>query len=185
MNNKLPRWKKWKLLHRKYMNCLTCGLNFDYPANTQTRKYCNRKCQPRLKLTENHKKKIGLGVKNSEKYIAGLKLRNYPKNSGQFGNGRNTKGQNHYNWKGGITPINDSIRKSLEYEEWRKAILERDNYTCQHCNQVGGYLEVDHIKPFAYFPELRFELSNGRTLCHECHKKTSTYGGRSRWIQPV
>jgi 5-methylcytosine-specific restriction endonuclease McrA len=33
-------------------------------------------------------------------------------------------------------------------------------------------LEADHIKPWAYFPSLRFELSNGRTLCRPCHDKT-------------
>src|SRR4051812_20516687 len=69
----------------------------------------------------------------------------------------------HYNWHGGITPINKAIRNSFEYEEWRKAVFERDNYTCQHCEQVGGRLHADHIKPFALFVELRLEVSNGRT----------------------
>ena len=55
---------------------------------------------------------------------------------------------------------------------WRKAVFERDNYTCQICRVRGKYLEADHIKPFAYFPELRFELTNGRTLCRKCHDKT-------------
>ena len=39
-----------------------------------------------------------------------------------------------------------------------------------YCGQVGGYLEADHIKPFSLYPELRFELSNGRTYCKPCHK---------------
>lgn len=30
------------------------------------------------------------------------------------------------------------------------------------------------------FPELRFELSNGRTLCVECHQKTDTYGEKAK-----
>lgn len=84
------------------------------------------------------------------------------------------------NWKGGITPINKAIRSSLEYEEWRKAVFERDNYTCQSCGEVGGYLQADHIKPFALYPELRLELSNGRALCIECHKQTPTFAGRTR-----
>lgn len=80
-------------------------------------------------------------------------------------------GEKNHKWQGGITPINKAIRESLEYEEWRKKVFERDLYTCQDCGQVGGYLEADHIKPFSLFPELRFELSNGRTLCKPCHKK--------------
>lgn len=37
-------------------------------------------------------------------------------------------------------------------------------------------LHADNIKPFALYPELRFEVTNGRTLCIPCHKKTGTYG---------
>jgi hypothetical protein len=63
-------------------------------------------------------------------------------------------------------------RYSPESKLWREAVFKRDNYTCQNCGIRGNYLEADHIKPFAYFPELRFELSNGRTLCKNCHNKT-------------
>lgn len=84
--------------------------------------------------------------------------------------------ENNPNWKGGITPINQKIRKSPEYKEWRKAVFERDDYTCQICGQIGGTLQVDHIKPFSLFPKLRFRISNGRTLCVLCHRETDTYG---------
>lgn len=68
--------------------------------------------------------------------------------------------------------IDRLIRYSPEMKQWRIAVFEQDNYTCQMCEERGGYLEADHIKPFAYFPELRFELSNGRTLCKSCHDTT-------------
>lgn len=63
-------------------------------------------------------------------------------------------------------------RYSKKASDWRKLIFERDDYTCQFCGVRGTYLEADHIKPWAYFPELRYELSNGRTLCKSCHNTT-------------
>lgn len=86
------------------------------------------------------------------------------------------KGEKNPNWKGGITPKNMKIRKSKEYRLWRKAVFERDYYKCVWCG-AGGNLNADHIKQFALFPELRFAIDNGRTLCVPCHRTTKTYGG--------
>jgi hypothetical protein len=93
----------------------------------------------------------------------------------------NRLGEKHPNWMGGITPINNKIRNSVEYKLWRKSVFERDNYTCVWCGEkelVSGKLNADHIKPFALFPELRFAIDNGRTLCENCHKTTETFGGK-------
>lgn len=85
------------------------------------------------------------------------------------------------NWQGGITPILVKIRHSEEYKVWRKSVFERDKYICiLGGKKHGSKLQADHIKPFAYFPELRFAIENGRTLCVECHRKTDTYGGGGR-----
>lgn len=85
--------------------------------------------------------------------------------------------ENSPSWRGGIKKENDR-RKSFEGQKWRKLIFERDDYTCQICGIKSGYLQADHIKPWGQYPELRYELSNGRTLCINCHKKTDTYGYR-------
>lgn len=93
------------------------------------------------------------------------------------------RGANHHNWKGGITTEICRIRKSVEYKLWREAVFGRDNYTCVWCGAKCGngkkvILNADHIKPFSLFPELRFCIDNGRTLCRQCHLTTHTYGGR-------
>ena len=107
---------------------------------------------------------------------------------------RRMSGEKSHLWRGGKTQENKLLRQRAEYREWRKKVFERDNYTCQMCgarSQKGKRIElnVDHIKPFALYPELRFEVNNGRTLCKECHKKTPTYAGKlsqviiDRWEQ--
>lgn len=93
-------------------------------------------------------------------------------------------GPNSYRWKGGKTPHNTKIRTSREYRYWRDAVFARDCYTCNLCGLKSGNgkavtLNADHIKPFALFPELRFDISNGRTLCIDCHKTTPNYGGKA------
>lgn len=82
------------------------------------------------------------------------------------------RGEKGHNWKGGKKPINELIRTSTKMKLWRKSVFERDNYTCRNCGIRGTYLEAHHIKSFAYFPELRFDINNGLTLCRECHNKT-------------
>ena len=68
------------------------------------------------------------------------------------------------------TERQDAIRRN-PYRAWRIAVFTRDNYTCQICEIHGSkaYLHVDHIKQWAFYPELRYEVSNGRTLCKNCH----------------
>lgn len=87
------------------------------------------------------------------------------------------RGSANSNWRGGPKNTRD-LRQTYEYKAWRTAIFERDDYTCQICDTKGGMLNADHIKRFSEYPELRFDMSNGRTLCIECHRGTPTYGSR-------
>lgn len=73
------------------------------------------------------------------------------------------------NWKGGVKPLHQQIRNHKSYIDWRDSVFKRDKYTCQDCGQVGGNLHAHHIASFSKHPDLRTELSNGKTLCDECH----------------
>lgn len=86
------------------------------------------------------------------------------------------KGSNSSLWRGGKTAEGILFRQQMNYKDWRRAVFERDDYTCQFCGGKGARIEADHIKPFAIFPDLRLELSNGRTLCKPCHRSTDTWG---------
>ena len=79
------------------------------------------------------------------------------------------RGNKNPAWKGGISLINKRLRHRIEYRLWREAVFARDNWTCQRCQVRGGYLHPHHIKFFASYPELRFAIDNGITLCIKCH----------------
>ena len=118
-----------------------------------------------------------LGKKLSPEHIANIKKGRAKSPLG--------KGARHSQWKGGVTPMYHRIRLSARYKEWRIRVFERDDYTCQDCGGRNGNgkhyeLNADHIKPFAKHPKLVFDLDNGRTLCTDCHRKTLSYGRRSK-----
>lgn len=81
-----------------------------------------------------------------------------------------TSGENHWNWKGGITPKSKKERNSKDYKVWRSAVFKRDNYTCQMCGKRGVKLNAHHKRSWAEYPDLRYSVDNGITLCERCHK---------------
>ena len=56
--------------------------------------------------------------------------------------------------------------------EWRKLVLERDNYICQICGNPANI--ADHIIARKLEPELLLDTDNGRALCNSCHAKYGT-----------
>jgi len=135
------------------------------------------------KHTDETKRKMGLS-KIGKQYCLGRKT---PIEVRKKLSKISKRGPEHHAWKGGITSINQTIRHSFEYKLWRESVFRRDNYSCIWCGDKSGnghavYLEADHIKPFAYYPELRFAIDNGRTLCRDCHKKTDTYKKKQKII---
>lgn len=108
------------------------------------------------------------------------------------------RGERSSSWKGGISRINARIRCSAEYHTWRAKVYYRDNYTCTECgrnrkNDKTTRLNADHIKAFSILLKENnitttieaitcinlWDISNGRTLCIECHKKTDNYGSKA------
>jgi hypothetical protein len=146
-----------KLRKGQYFLCLKCGEKFWRKPSAIKKgqnKYCCKIC---YQQSDQNKVK-------SQSFIEFAKTR---------------KGPLSPTWRGGITPEKTKIRGSLEYKNWRKEVFQRDKYQCQKCQAVSSrnnyiYLHAHHIKSFAFYPELRFELSNGITLCKKCHYKEHT-----------
>lgn len=87
------------------------------------------------------------------------------------------------NWKGGVSRAYKTGFYSAEYKAWRKKVFERDGYACQKCGIKTGkgqavYLTAHHIKSFAKYPDLRFVVANGLTLCELCHCEEDKYRAR-------
>jgi len=61
-------------------------------------------------------------------------------------------------------------RTTTEYKTWRKVVFSRDDLRCQTCGSEKN-LEAHHIIPVARKPKLATMVSNGITLCRDCHRK--------------
>jgi len=160
--------KAWnKGLGSTKKDCGTCGEEFTViAARKKTARFCSRKCANVFFRSDDFKKVM---KKIVDKNPFGFKKGNIPPYKGR--KFPQVSGKNNINWKGGITPENCKIRHSLEIKMWREAVFIRDDYTCRHCAKKGGKLNAHHIKFFSTHPELRTEITNGLTLCVDCHKK--------------
>ena len=137
----------------KFFSCLICGSKF-WRKKCQIakgqNKFCSKKCyfiwQKGKGRSEEFKKKCQIG---QNKRHEGKIL---------------------------ISDKNKLIRCSKDFKVWRSAVFQRDNWTCQECgnrSKKNNYIRIEahHIKPFALFPEFRFSVDNGITLCKKCHVK--------------
>ena len=60
-----------------------------------------------------------------------------------------------------------SWRNTREYRIWRVGVIRRDG-----CCKVCGTLKArhaHHLNHSSYFPEEKFDVDNGITLCQKCH----------------
>ncbi len=119
-----------------------CYCYREAPISEETRKKISESLKGRI-FSEEHKKKIS----------------------------ESKKGENNPNWKDGISSERRQDLNSPEYKQWRSQVYERDDYTCQECNQWGGNLHPHHVWQWSEYSFARHELWNGITLCKECHTK--------------
>ena len=157
-----PKWKGGKVK----FNCFICKNDYEVLLyRAEKSKFCSRNCKQIYEKSIESRLHLSLVHKN--RVTLGL-----------------------HNLYRGITELKALLRQTSQYKIWRGRVYERDEFTCQFCDVVGGELNADHIKSFAVIivennvktyddamncGEL-WDVENGRTLCVPCHKKTETYG---------
>jgi Restriction endonuclease len=160
----------------KYKFCQQCGNGFSHKNKChhsvktwETVKFCSQPCSRQHRKLHHVPSVV---TKTCLVCSSVFSVKRYRKDTARFCSPKCS--QSHRN-KGKSTRYK-VIRKSALYKAWRTLVFNRDKYTCQSCQKKGGFLHADHIKPFSLYPELRFDVHNGRTLCVPCHKATGTYG---------
>jgi len=129
--------------------CLECGKSFESYNREMTPIYCSRKC---YSLTQKGR-------------MSPLKGTKHP----QF------SGENHPNWLKDRTKLKkfddtNKDRRSSAYANWRREVWKRDNFKCRIDNKdCNGQLQAHHILGYTDYPELRYEINNGITLCLAHH----------------
>jgi hypothetical protein len=84
------------------------------------------------------------------------------------------KKEKHWHWKEDRSQLVKSEKKHLDgrYREWMLVVKQRDNWECKINNSdCNGRLESHHILNWKDYPELRYEINNGITLCHAHHPR--------------
>lgn len=147
----------------KIVKICKCGKEFSVKPSLDRVKHCSQSCAKKGNPSPN-KGVIASKETREKQRIAKLGIR----------------GKNHHNYRGYHNKSDRKIAMSQdEYVQWRKAVFQRDDYTCQCCNKRGCELHADHIVPWSASVELRYNLNNGRTLCVDCHRQTDTWGTKA------
>ena len=183
---------------RVKIKCDLCGKEFlRVPFKVKEKNYCSKWCSGKVNrskriITPEDKLKIS---KIAKERGYGRWMKGKKGNAGSFKKGQN-KGSKSSNWKGGITPLNNAVRGLTEMFEWKKAVFEKDDWTCQICGVRGGTLNADHYpKMFwqimaknkisnieeALACEELWNINNGRTTCENCHREITKKQMKKYW----
>lgn len=63
-----------------------------------------------------------------------------------------------------------SRKDDYGYIKWAQEVKRRDHYTCFICGRRGVALHSHHLNAWADYPEQRYDVSNGVSLCTFHHE---------------
>jgi len=173
--------KRQTIFHK---TCPTCGIDFTTKLwNKDSKKYCSIECNIRavVKICEVCGKEFRIKKSHADGRFCCSKKCNVI-------NQRKKIGVKNNNWKGGISTENQLARTCSTYKEWRISVYKRDHFTCVICGEHGKRINAHHVKAWKTHKELRYDISNGITLCHKCHKevhKNQKKSAKKRYYQQI
>lgn len=155
--------------------CEICGKTFK-GSKFNANRFCSRECysiQHNIQNKQRQCPKCGtiFIAKTSEDKYCSWDCYNHDRHM--------PSGENHWNWQGGKSKENDE-HDSNEYKQWRLAVYQKDKYQCIKCGSKER-INAHHIFAWKYYPEKRYDVDNGITLCEKCHIQIhQKYGYDSR-----
>jgi hypothetical protein len=163
-----PTWNKKDKISK---HCGVCAVTFLVSPWNEARKFCSKPCAYKgrvLKGTFQKGHPIIGGAHTGHKHTEEAK-RKIAKGAVK------RTGPLNYRWISDRTKIkvsdrivNDPLRK-----EWTMSVKNRDSWKCRISNgDCSGRLEAHHILRWKDYPELRYQINNGITLCHAHHPRT-------------
>ena len=149
--------------------CEGCGVLFKIKlCKFAKRKYCTDVCQNKYSIPWNTgKTKAELPQLSN----CGRKPGSLPWNKGK--KMPMISGENSHHWIPDRTKLaKRQERNDMAYKDWRRQVWLRDNFKCKIANpDCLGRIESHHILGWTAYPELRYEVNNGITLCHAHHPR--------------
>lgn len=158
-----PFSKEWKKRMSKAQKGRT--------AWNKGKKLSPRSEEVKKKISESEKGKI-ISIETRIKISKFMKGRHHSPAT-EFKKGRKAlSGKNHPIWNPNREELKKNLRNDPEYKQWVRKVKLRDKQTCwindEYCK---GYNIVHHIFSWREYPKLRYELTNGITLCQAHHKR--------------
>lgn len=158
---------------------------------------CRSKAQSVVGVTDAQRAALALGSIKGTNHRTGYKHREESKRKVAMTNRKywsanpekalarasQNRGEGAYNWKGGVSRLNTSIRQMNENRKWIDAVRKRDG-ACTQCGTTLG-LESHHVVELAELVERLgiknreharrhaaqlWDITNGLTLCTLCHR---------------
>lgn len=66
------------------------------------------------------------------------------------------------------------------YIKWADHVRRRDHFTCVICGRKGVAVNAHHLNAWASFPDERYDVENGVTLCRTCHESFHDIFGKGK-----